>query len=120
MRTPKEVLNAHEDLASYWRREIRRRYEMQMPRPHDPLEIRSIMYGRIIAELYYTLKRLEAELAAHLENEGDECPLCQLEKQVDVLQEIVDRVVEIRGHVHLGAIIGSMLDAYLEEKKEDG
>lgn len=75
---------------------------------------------KAINEQYEEIQRLKAELLAHKENEGDECPLCLLEAKNETLQEIVDRVVEIRGHVHLGAIIGSMLDAYLEEKKEDG
>lgn len=40
--------------------------------------------------------------------------LDQLEAENERLWELANRVSEIRGHVHLGAIIGSMLDALMK------
>jgi hypothetical protein len=40
------------------------------------------------------ITRLEAKLAAHLENEGDECPLCVLEAENERLREPVQRLVD--------------------------
>lgn len=33
------------------------------------------------------IERLQAELAAHKGNEGDECPLCVLEERLELLEE---------------------------------
>ena len=41
------------------------------------------------AELVGKLNKLEAELAAHKENEGDECPVCVLEAENQRLREWV-------------------------------
>ena len=44
---------------------------------------------KAINELYEETETLKAELRAHRENEGDECPLCVLEKENDVLKELL-------------------------------
>ena len=47
------------------------------------------MYDPDIAinEQYEEIQRLKAELAAHKENEGDECPLCHLEEKLEALEK---------------------------------
>ena len=42
-------------------------------------------------ELISMVAALEAQLAAHLENEGDECPLCACEAQVEALRDLLHR-----------------------------
>ncbi len=37
---------------------------------------------------------LEAKLSEHLENEGDECPLCAAEAQAARLREMIDDFIE--------------------------
>lgn len=41
-------------------------------------------------EMGAEIERLEAKLQAHLENEGDECPLCVSEAQVARLREALE------------------------------
>ncbi len=46
-----------------------------------------------------TIQRLQAELAAHKENEGDECPLCACEEERDAL---------VRASLSLLMLIGAL------------
>jgi len=48
--------------------------------------ISEIEYGR----LHTKVAKLEAELLAHKENEGDECPLCVLEAELKATYELLD------------------------------
>ena len=50
---------------------------------------------KAINEQYEEIERLKAKLAAHLENEGDECPLCKLEAENDVLRLRAKHVVQM-------------------------
>lgn len=61
MKSPIEVLKEHKQIALYWTQAIQRRHEMQLPRPHDSLEVRSLLYGGIIRDLYFALKQSLAE-----------------------------------------------------------
>ncbi|MCK4814441.1 hypothetical protein KA005_01620 [bacterium] len=49
------------------------------------------MYDPDIAinDQYEEIQRLKAELAAHKENEGDECPLCLLEAEVEAIGSVM-------------------------------
>ena len=33
------------------------------------------------------IEKLRAELAAHIENEGKECPLCVKDREIEILKE---------------------------------
>jgi hypothetical protein len=89
MKTSAEVLENHEDLALYWRDEIRRRHKMQMPIAHDPLEVRSLLYGEIIRNLYFALKNSVADLDEYKEG-------IEIERQWK--QEAYERNIKLKEH----------------------
>lgn len=45
-----------------------------------------------LTSAYEKLAQLEAKLAAHLENEGDECPLCLLEAEIALKADYIKRL----------------------------
>lgn len=89
MKTYAEILEDHEDLALYWRDEIKRRYEMQLPISHDPLEVRSITYGAVIRNLYFALKHSVADLDEYKEG-------IEIERRWK--REAYDRSVQLKEH----------------------
>jgi hypothetical protein len=101
-----ELLEKFAPYVKSWRREFYVRAKMQLPREHRPLDIERQERAKDIIELYDALTSLkaelrqertyrkikiaflnnqidilQAELAAHKENEGDECPLCACEAE---------------------------------------
>ncbi len=62
--------------------------ERLMEQKRHPLQL-AWSYVMFRSEVADEVAQLEAELAAHKENEGDECPLCACEEEHDALVELL-------------------------------
>lgn len=50
-------------------------------------------YNRLYSDALLRISELEAELAAHKENEGDECPVCVLEAKNEDLMKLAGEYI---------------------------
>ena len=64
---------------------------------------------KAINELYEETETLKAELQAHRENEGNECPLCALEEENWALRELI---IQLRG------LTDEQIDSLLADTQE--
>lgn len=72
-------------------------------------------YVRVGNELAEYATQLEAQLAAHKENEGEECPLCKLEAENKQLKGVILHAY-MKLHGHALKDVGPILSAALSKK----
>ena len=74
-----------------------RRLNIQFEAKIAQLEAELAERGRLVSEWGMKISILKGELAAHRDNEGDECPLCILEAENEKLKGYIS--------THYGAIV---------------